>query len=447
MKAKFPENFEWGTATASYQIEGGTWEDGKGENIWDRFTHTPGHIADGTNGDVACDFYHRYEEDIKLAKEFGLQVYRFSINWARIFPEGTGQLNQKGIQFYKDVLNCLKENGIKAAVTLYHWDLPQSLQDRGGWANKEIVEWFTNYVKVLYREFGDLVDYWITLNEPLCTSFLGYWTGEHAPGYRDYSMALKAVHHLMLSHGAAVKAYRETKCRGKIGITLNMNLCKPENPKNEQDVKAAQLEQLKGVELFCSPVMKGEYPQELFDYLKTQGVVIPEVTEEDKKLLGPEIDFLGINMYETAYIRADKECWPLGGKGVHTGRSLTDANWQVTPEGIYEILQYVNEKYNPKEIIITENGAAINDWVSSDGRVHDANREEYLRLYLEQVAKAIDEGVPVTGYYVWCFCDNFEWAWGLARRFGLVYVDYATQKRIPKDSLYWYKEVIQNHGF
>lgn len=447
MKVTFPENFEWGTATASYQIEGAAWEDGKGENIWDRFTRIPGNIADGTNGDVACDFYHRYREDIRLAKEFGLKVYRFSINWARIFPKGTGQVNEKGIQFYKDVLMCLKENGMKAAVTLYHWDLPQALQDKGGWANREIVEWFEAYVEVLYRELGDMVDYWITLNEPLCTSFIGYWMGEHAPGYRDYSMALKAVHHLMLAHGAAVKAYRKTKCRGKIGITLNVNMCKPENPENEQDVRAAHLEQLQVVELFCSPVMKGEYPQELFEHLKTQKVTIPEVSEEDKKLLGQEIDFLGINMYETAYIRYDRESWPLYGKKVFTGRPRTDANWQVTPEGIYEILQYVNEHYQPKEIIITENGAACNDWVSSDGRVHDANREEYLRLYLEQVSKAVKEGIPVTGYYVWCFCDNFEWAWGLNRRFGLVYVDYATQKRIPKDSLYWYRDVIQNNGF
>ncbi len=447
MKVSFPDNFEWGTATASYQIEGAAWEGGKGENIWDRFTHIPGNIADGTNGDVACDFYHRYEEDIRLAKEFGIQVYRLSISWARIYPEGTGSYNEEGIKFYRDVLTFIKENGLKTAVTLYHWDLPQALQERGGWANREIVEWFADYARTLYRELGDLVDYWITLNEPLCTSFLGYWTGEHAPGYRDYSLALKAVHHLMLAHSRAVEIYRKMNCKGKIGITLNLNKCEPENSENESDIRAACLEQLQAVDLFCSPVMEGKYPKDLFEHLKEQGVIIPEVTKEDSALLGQKIDFLGINMYETAYIRYDSQAWPLYGKKVFTGRKRTDANWQVTPEGIYQILEYVHERYKPTEIIITENGAACNDWVSSDGRVHDGNRQEYLRLYLEQVAKAVEEGIPVSGYYVWCFCDNFEWAWGLERRFGLVYVDYKTQKRIPKDSLYWYRDVIKNKGF
>ena len=441
----FPKDFEWGSATASYQIEGAWREGGKGESIWDRFSHTPGNISDGENGDVACDFYHLYQEDIALAKQLGLQVYRMSISWPRIYPDGIGKVSREGIEFYIKVLKCLKASGIKAAVTLYHWDLPQKLQDRGGWANREIVGWFEAYARTLYAEFGGLVDYWITLNEPFCSAILGYWVGRHAPGYHDYSMALAAVHHLLMSHGIAVKAYRETGLQAEIGITLNMNATYPHNPGNPEDVKAARRIEMQSNTLFGDPVMKGAYPQELFDFLQTKGVVLPTIMPGDMELIRQELDFLGVNNYYASYIKADPRNWPLEAETAGTGRARTDADWEVTPEGIYDLLRWIDATYHPKKIIITENGAACNDWVDLDGRVEDPNRKDYIRRYLIQIHRAISEGVPVKGYYVWCFCDNFEWAFGLERRFGIVYVDYRTQKRIPKSSAYWLSDVCKNN--
>lgn len=445
MKYVFSDSFEFGTATASYQIEGGWQEDGKGESIWDRFTHNPGNIVDDTNGDVACDFYHRYKEDIDIAKEFGIQVYRLSISWARIYPEGTGAVCQAGIAFYQRVLSYIKEKGMKSAVTLYHWDLPQKLQDRGGFANRECADWFYEYAKTLYRELGGLADYWITLNEPYCTSIIGNWFGEHAPGYRDYSLALLVVHNLMRCHGAAVQAFKESGLTSKIGITINVNRAFPATDSKE-DQAAAERATMEATDLFCDPVFFGTYPAELFDYLSQKGVVLPEVTDEDRALMKQDIDFLGINFYQTNFVKA-KENWPLDFVSVETGRDKTDANWQVTPEGMFETLNYVNQRYQPKELIVTENGAACNDWIAADGHVKDTNRTEFLKLYLAEVHRAIQSGIPVTGYYVWCFCDNFEWAWGLARRFGMVYVDYKTQKRTPKDSLYWYRDLIEKRWF
>ena len=445
MKYQFSKDFEFGTATASYQIEGGWQEDGKGENIWDRFTHQPKNIVDNTNGDTACDFYHRYKDDIDLAQQFGIQVYRLSISWARVLPEGIGKEEQRGIDFYKNVLTYIKEKGMKAAVTLYHWDLPQKLQDKGGFANRDSAEWFKEYAMLLYKELGELVDYWITLNEPYCTSIIGNWYGEHAPGYHDYSLALEVVHNLMRCHGAAVKAFRESGLKSRIGITLNINKAFPATDSKE-DIEAAERATMESTELFCDPIFKGTYPKKLFTYLEKKGVVLPKVTEEDGVLIKQEIDFLGINFYQTAFVKAE-ENWPLDFQTVETGRAKTDADWQVTPEGIYDTIKYVYQKYNPKDIIVTENGAACNDWVSSDGRVRDTNRTEFLKLYLAQIHRAIKDGMPISGYYVWCFCDNFEWAWGLARRFGVVYIDYETQRRIPKDSLYWYRDLIQNRYF
>lgn len=447
VKYQFPEDFAWGVATASYQIEGGWREDGKGEGIWDRFSHMPGNIADGTNGDVACDFYHNYEKDISLAKTLGIKVYRLSISWPRIFPDGVGEINRKGIEFYRRVLLCLREHGIQSAVTLYHWDLPQRLQDRGGWANREIVAWFHAFAKTVYEELGDLVDYWITLNEPYCSAMLGYWTGNHAPGYHDYSMALQAVHHLLLAHGTAVKAYRETGMTAKIGITLNMNISYPYNCNSSADKEAAKRNQLQSNNLFGDPIFKGYYPEELFAYLEKKNVVLPDIQPGDMELIHQKIDFFGLNTYYPNFIKADEGAWPLEAAAVKTGLPRTDADWEVFPQGMYDILKWVNETYRPPQIIITENGAAFNDWVNSDGEIKDMDRIDYLKRYLISVKTAIDEGVPVTGYYVWCFCDNFEWAWGLNRRFGIVYVDYKTQKRIAKESARWFSSVIENNGF
>lgn len=447
MHIKFPEKFEWGVATASCQIEGAIREDGKGENIWDRFTHIPGNIVDGTNGDMACDFYHLYEEDIRLAKQFGLQVFRLSINWARIYPQGTGEVSEQGIAFYRNVLECLKRNGIKSAVTLYHWDLPQALQDRGGWANRESVEWFRQYACTLFDAYSDLVDYWITLNEPYCSSILGYWSGEHAPGYHDYSQALQVVHHLLMGHGAAVLEFRKRNLVAEIGITLNMNMVHPLDEYSTVDIKAAKRVGMQNNCLFGDPVWKGTYPEEFFDWLEAQGVRRPIIMDGDMELIYQKLDFFGLNNYFANYVKADPDQWPLQATLVKSGRPCTTADWEICPDGMRDLLCWINEEYNPPQIIITENGAANHDVVGIDGRVADPCRIDYLKRYLSAVSQAITEGVPVTGYYVWCFTDNFEWAWGLARRFGLIYVDYKTQTRIPKDSIYWYRDVIKKNGF
>jgi len=444
---KFPEGFDWGTASASYQIEGGWDTDGKGESIWDRFCHTPGNINDNTSGDVSCDFYHRYEEDIKLIKDLGIKVYRLSVAWSRIFPEGTGKVNEAGIEFYRKVLRCLHGNGIKSALTLYHWDLPQKLQDRGGWVNREIVDWFEAYAKVLYERLGDIVDIWITLNEPICSSIIGYWLGDHAPGYHDYSMALAAVHNLLLSHGKAVKAYRVSGLKAEIGITLNMNMSYPFNPKNAADVEAAKRNQEQSNNLFGDPIYLGKYPEELFSYLKKKGVVIPEIKDGDMELISQKLDFFGLNTYFTDHVKADGTNWPLDCVSLKTGKPQTDIGWELNPEGMYDLLKWIHGRYKQRKIFITENGAACNDWVNIEGKVFDPNRIDYITRYLMQVHRAIGEGVPVMGYYIWCFCDNFEWNKGLTQRFGIVHIDYRTQKRIPKESALWYAELIKRNGF
>lgn len=443
----FDEPFEFGVATASYQIEGAWNEGGKGESNWDRFTHTPGNIVDGTNADVACDFYHRYKEDIQLAADLGFKVFRLSVSWSRIFPAGVGEINQEGIDFYRNVLETIKGHGMKVSLTIFHWDLPQRLQDRGGWGNRDIVGWYTEYAKVLFREYGDLVDYWITLNEPINPSILGYWTGEHAPGYHDYSLALTAVHHLLLAHGSAVREFRKLGLKSEIGITLNMNYAYPADPDNAADVAAARRMMDQNNSLFGDPVWNGEYPAELFSYLSKQGVVLPEIREGDMELIHQPLDFFGLNNYFADVVRADTNEWPLCARTVKCGRPQTDANWEVWPDGLYDLLIWINRRYAPPKLIITENGTANNDWVDVNGRVEDPKRIDFFKQYLAEVRHAMDDGVPVTAYYVWSFYDNFEWAWGLQRRFGIVYVNYQTQERIVKKSGYWFSELIQNRGY
>lgn len=444
---KFPDGFTWGVATAAYQVEGAWNEGGKGESIWDRFTHTPGRIADANNADTACDFYHRYEEDIAIAESLGIQVFRLSAAWSRVLPDGTGAVSKEGIQFYRNVLQSLHKHHMKSALTLYHWDLPQALQNRGGWGNREIAGWFENYARILYRELGDLVDYWITLNEPYVSSFAGHWTGEHAPGCRDFSLAMQAVHHLLLSHGAAVKAYRETGLKAPIGITLNMSTFYPCDPNDPKDAEMAELCRMQKNQLFAEPVMKGTYPEKLMTYLKKRGVVLPVMEPGDMDSICQELDFLGLNSYYPNRIRYDRDAWPMESRTVRAEAMRTDMGWEYNPKAMYELLLWVQKEYSPKKIIITENGVACNDWVDREGRVKDPNRVEYLDRYLTEIHRAIQDGVPVCGYYLWSFTDNFEWAWGFDKRFGIVYLDYETQKRIVKDSAGWYAKVIENNGF
>lgn len=446
-KFQFPDNFVWGVAAGSYQVEGGWNEGGKGESIWDRFVHIPGNIKDGTTADVTCDFYHRYEEDIALMKKLGYPNFLFTISWPRVIPDGTGELNREGIDYYRKVLTCLRENNITSYVVLYHWDLPQKLQDRGGWTNRESVGWFENYARIMYRELGDLVDHWITILEPCVISFEGYWSGLHAPGYHDYSAALQVAHHLNLAHGAAVRAYRETGLTGEIGVKISMNMVYPADPGNPDDVFAAKMLSYQVNDLFCGPIMKGEYPKELFDYLEKQGVVLPDIQPGDMEAMCPEIDFFGLNNYFAQFVAYDANVWPLPGKAVKTGRPRTPYNWEFCPDEFYDVLKLLNDTYHPKKIIITENGCASNDWVNDEGRCEDTNRIYFIRSYLKRAHRAIRDGIPLAGYFVWSFWDNFEWQEGLSLQFGLVHVNFRTLERTPKESAYWYSDVIRQNGF
>jgi len=445
MRLKFPDNFIWGAATAAYQIEGAYRQDGKGENIWDRFSHIPGKILEGHTGDVACDHYNRYEQDIEIMKRIGLKSYRFSISWARIFPDGKGTPNQKGLDFYKRLVDKLNENDIKPAVTLYHWDLPQKLQDQGGWANRDSVGWFADYAAYMFEKLGDQVPIWITHNEPWVVSFVGNWEGSHAPGLSDFRTALQVSHHLLMSHGQAVKAYRDMGCKGEIGITLNMSPVYPVSG-SEDDLKAAKmyLEYLN--KWFAEPVLKGTYPADLLMYFQQEGL-FPEIDDRDMKIIHQPVDFLGINNYTSSFVKYDKSRWPIPASEVMTGKDRTQIGWEIYPEGIYDLLVYLSNEYKGTKIIITENGAACNDIVNYEGKVENDNRQNYLYRYLEQIHRAISSGVDVRGYYVWSLLDNFEWAHGYSQRFGIVYVDYKTQKRILKKSALWYSDVIKNNGF
>lgn len=441
MKAiAFPKDFLWGAATASYQIEGAWQEDGKGESIWDRYTHIPGNIIDSTTGDVACDHYHLWADDIGLMEQLGLQAYRLSISWPRIFPQGRGEANPAGLSFYKKLLERLKEKGIRTAVTLYHWDLPQALQDEGGWANRGICDDFEAYARCLFRELDGLVDFWITLNEPYCSSFLGYWEGRHAPGHHDYAEALLASHHLLLSHGRAVQAFREMGIRGEIGITLNMNHYYPlaDTP---ADKAAAELVSAAWNTWFSEPIYKGAYPEAAVRLYLEKGLwTVPGA--DDMALIQSPIDFFGLNNYFAQSATVDAGQWPLGVGVDFIGGPRTDMDWGINPGGLRDLLLSLRQAYGDIPIYITENGCATRDIVDLDGNVEDEQRIDYYRRYLCAVREAMDQGVRVKGYFAWSLMDNFEWGLGLSKRFGLIYVDYDTRERIIKKSGRWYRELI-----
>lgn len=444
-KINFPKDFVWGTATAAYQIEGAYNEDGRGESIWDRFCHTPGMVENGDTGDIACDHYHRYEEDIKIMKEMGIKSYRYSIAWPRIFPEGKGKPNQKGLDFYKRITNLLLENGITPAVTLYHWDLPQKLQDIGGWANRDVTDYFAEYAGEVFRNLGDTVPTWITHNEPFVVAILGNMLGLHAPGIKDLKTTLDVSHNLLLSHGKALSLFREMNIDGKIGICLNFSSKYPASEKPE-DIRAAELSFGVVGRWFADPVFKGHYPQDVLEYYKNRGV-LHTFPEEDMKIINQPIDFLALNYYTSEFIRYDAE---LGFTGINPqleNFDRTEMGWIIYPQGLYDLLTRLDRDYGKPDLIISENGAAFKDEVNSNGRVEDTRRIKYLADHLTQAQKAIESGVNLKGYYLWSLMDNFEWAFGYTKRFGIVHVDYETQKRTIKDSGHWYKEVIKNNGF
>ncbi|MCS7192862.1 MAG: GH1 family beta-glucosidase [Armatimonadetes bacterium] len=441
---RFPDGFLWGVATAAYQIEGAWNEDGKGVSIWDTFSHTQGKIADGSTGDVACDHYHRWREDIALMKELGVKAYRFSIAWTRILPKGAGTVNPKGLDFYDKLVDGLLEAGIKPFITLYHWDLPQALQDIGGWANRDVAYYFADYASVLAHKLGDRVKNWMTNNEPWVVAWIGYDMGFHAPGIKNTKVALQVAHHLLLSHGLAVEVLRNFgDSETKVGIVLNLS---PVHPASESEEDKAVAWRYDGFlnRWFLDPIFVGSYPADMWEWY---GQLVPEVKPGDMAIIGRKIDFLGVNYYTRSVVKND----PQGGmlKLSHVrieGSEYTEMGWEVYPDGLYELLTRLNRDYKIPEFYITENGAAFKDEIAPDGKVHDERRLNYLRKHFLRAHKAIQDGVPLKGYFVWSLMDNFEWSHGYTKRFGVVYVDYETQKRIVKDSGYWYKQVIAENG-
>ncbi|MFB3897172.1 MAG: GH1 family beta-glucosidase [bacterium] len=442
-KLSFPQGFLWGTATAAYQIEGAYNEEGKGESIWDRFSHTPGAIYQFQNGDIACDHYHRWEEDVNLMAMLGLNAYRFSVAWSRIFPEGKGTVpNTKGLAFYDRLVDVLLAKHIQPMVTLYHWDLPQALEDRGGWLNPDTAQYYADYTAVMFRKLGNRVKLWITLNEPWVSSFIGYGMGIHAPGKKDAKGAVIAAHNLLLGHGLAVRAYRGSGLSGQIGITLNLGPFHPATEKAEDKSAAKRYDGFLNRWFLC-PVFKGQYPADIWDWYTQKGWTFP-INPEDMQIINSPIDFLGINYYTRGVIAADPHDPFLGAKNLPGIGERTEMDWEIYPTGLYELLMRLQKEY-PIPIYITENGAAFQDKVV-EGKINDKKRIEYLATHIKQTYKAIQAGVVLRGYFIWTLVDNFEWAYGTSKRFGIVYTDYPTQKRIIKDSALFYKQVIANNG-
>ncbi|ADL51094.1 GH1 family beta-glucosidase [Clostridium cellulovorans] len=439
-KLRFPKDFIFGTATAAYQIEGAYKEDEKGESIWDRFSHIPGNVAKMHNGDIACDHYHRYKEDVQLLKSLGIKSYRFSIAWPRIFPKGFGEINQKGIQFYRDLIDELIKNDIEPAITIYHWDLPQKLQDIGGWANPQVADYYVDYANLLFREFGDRVKTWITHNEPWVASYLGYALGVHAPGIKDMKMALLAAHNILLSHFKAVKAYRELEQDGQIGITLNLSTCYS-NSADEEDIAAAHRSDGWNNRWFLDAALKGTYPEDMIKIFSDTNIM-PELPKELFTEVFETSDFLGINYYTRQVVKNNSEAF-IGAESVAMDNPKTEMGWEIYPQGLYDLLTRIHRDYGNIDLYITENGAAFNDMVNRDGKVEDENRLDYLYTHFAAALSAIEAGVPLKGYYIWSFMDNFEWAEGYEKRFGIVHVNYKTQERTIKKSAYWYKELIE----
>ena len=451
----WPEGFTFGVATAAYQIEGAVDEDGRGRSIWDTFSHTPGRVVAGDNGDVACDHYHRFGEDVPLMGELGVDSYRFSVAWPRIQPDGSGHVNQAGLDFYSKLVDTLLDTGIQPAITLYHWDLPQALEDQGGWAVRDTAERFAEYSAIVVDALGDRVHRWITLNEPWCSSMLGYSTGRHAPGRTEGEGALAAAHHLLLGHGLAVPAIRSADPRAQVGITLNLQPVTPASERPE-DHAAADRFLMNADLLFTDPILAGRYP----DLAREVYAAITDfafIEGDDLTRIAAPLDFLGVNYYfpsdiaEGPYLVEDprqRTATVLAAEPVVApGAERTATGWPISADGLYRLLTWLKATYPAlPPIYITENGRACDDVLTPDGTVHDVDRVRYLDDHLGALSLAMRDGIDVRGYYCWSLLDNFEWAEGYAKRFGLVYVDYATQKRIPKDSFAWYRDVIRGRS-
>ena len=432
-----PRDFVWGAATASYQIEGAAHDDGRSESVWDRFCATPGKVRNGDDGSIACDFYHRYRDDVALMRELGLDAFRFSVAWPRVLPQGRGSVNEAGLDFYDRLVDELLGSGITPFVTLFHWDTPQIIEDAGGWPSRDTIEAFSEYVEVVAARLGDRVTHWITHNEPWVVSWVGHAWGHHAPGGTSDPDALATAHHLLLSHGRAVDILRQHSPGSEVGITLNLDHPYPATD-DEADAAAARWVDGLHNRWFLDPIFHGRYPADLAEEWES---IMPTVHDGDLETIAAPIDFLGINNYTSPLVAADDN----GGRSQivrRQGVEHTDMGWEIVPDGLHDLLQRVHRDYAPGAIYITENGAAFPDVRGHDGSVADPERQGYLESYIDAAARAVGAGVPLRGYFAWSLLDNFEWAWGYWKRFGLIYIDYPTLERVPKGSFYWYRDLI-----
>ncbi|MGY0486386.1 GH1 family beta-glucosidase [Streptomyces sp. WG-D5] len=460
---RFPAGFLWGSATAAYQIEGAVREDGRTPSIWDTFSHTPGKVANGDTGDVAVDHYHRWRDDVRLMADLGLTAYRFSVAWPRVQPTGRGPAVQRGLDFYRGLVDELLGHGIKPVVTLYHWDLPQELESAGGWPERDTAYRFSEYAGIVGEALGDRVESWVTLNEPWCSAFLGYGSGVHAPGRTDHAAALRAAHHLNLGHGLASSALRGVlPARAEIGISLNPSVVRART-EAPADLDARRRIDALANRVFSGPLLKGAYPQDLL----TDTASITDwsfVRDGDTAAIHQPLDFIGLNYYTPAVVSAadpertgprldghgasEHTPWPAADDIAfhHAPGELTAMNWPVDPTGLTDLLLDYTAQAPGVPLYVTENGAAYEDAVDAEGRVHDPDRVRYLHAHLAAIHDAIAQGADVRGYFLWSLLDNFEWAYGYGKRFGAVYVDYETQARIPKTSATWYSQVARNGG-
>jgi beta-glucosidase len=440
-RSDFATDFRWGCSTSSYQIEGGATEDERGESIWDRFCNAPGRIRDGSSGAVACDHYHRWPQDLDIAQNLGTNAYRFSIAWPRIFANGRGRTpNQKGLDFYSRLVDGMLEHGLEPWVTLYHWDLPQALQDQGGWVNRDTVDAFVEYTDVVSRHLGDRIKHWITHNEPWCTAFNGNFEGVHAPGIKDFKTALQVSHHVLLSHGKAIAVIRRNVPNARVGAALSLHPLKPASD-SAADLAATKRHDGLRNRWFLDPLYGKGYPSDIWSIL---GENAPQVNEGDLDAIATPTDFLGVNYYFPEIV-ADAP-----GQGVMSTRIVESSNvertafgWEVSPEGMVALLSRVARDYAPAEIYLTENGSTYDDVVDQAGNVNDFQRQNYLIRHLKAARQCVQQGLPLKGYFAWSLLDNFEWAEGYIRRFGLTHIDFETQERRLKASGKWYRNFLQ----
>jgi beta-glucosidase len=438
---KFTDGVLWGTSTSSYQIEGAWNEDGKGESIWDRFCHTPGHIKNGDTGDVANDHYHLWEKDFDLMQSLGLKNYRFSVSWPRIYPKGWGEINPKGIDFYSRQVDGLLKRGITPVVTLYHWDLPQSIQDAGGWLNRRTTDWYAEYAATLVKALGDRVKMFVTINEPNVVSDCCFELGIHAPGVKDPATARQVLHHVLLGHGKALKSCRAARPGAKLGIAPTLSMEYPET-QDPRDVAMAQQRWEESNDWQIMPFLKGKYPEATWKRYEARGEA-PLVAPGDMEIIRGPLDFLCDNHYWSHFHGHDAQGHPTTDRNV---KERTDLGWPIYPDSMRDHLLKLTEMYGKMPIYISENGACYYDTVGADGKDHDEARVNFYRRYITSLHQAIEKGVDIRGYFAWSFMDNFEWAEGYNARFGMIHVDFKTQKRTPKDSMLFYSEVVKNNG-